>query len=346
MASDDFAIVVGISTYPGFSSLGSPEYDATEFKKWLLSPEGGDVPKDNITAILSSDFEPPAADVDKAQPTLQAVDAAFMKLVRNAYVKKNYRVGRRLYIYFSGHGITPGLAPVPDLDDSALLMANADDKSLGLHVPGHPYAEWFRNASAFDEIVLFMDCCRDYMDKVIPRYPPFNSLQGNPAGVRRFYATAANWNSSAWEGYLQPANQKRSYFSFALLEALNGTLCDAEGNLTGNLLAGYVPGRVNELRAGKPGQDPHFSYEPQQDLVIVKRKKTNTQTLQVTFAGQYRGQTAKLLGPTLQTLNTWQVNGQPWETNISPGMYMITCGATEMPFAVRAGESKKVVQFG
>jgi hypothetical protein len=117
MNGDDFAIVVAISVYPEFEELHSPGVDALEFQKWLLAPTGGNLPPENVTMILSPAYTTPpsGADDPSVKPTVTEVDNAFKRLVTKANSKKGYRVGRRLYLFMSGHGVTPGRSSTPDL---------------------------------------------------------------------------------------------------------------------------------------------------------------------------------------------------------------------------------------
>jgi Caspase domain len=345
MASDDYAIVVGIKTYPAFTPLESPEVDAKDFRDWLISPDGGQVPNANVDLIISSDYPVPQQ-VDDAKPTLDAIDGVFKKYVRLAFTRANHRVGRRLYIFFTGHGITPGLAPAPDLDDAALLMANADLMNLGLHVPGHPYADWFRNAGAFEEIVLFMDCCRDAMDKVVPRYPPFSPLGGDRNSVRRFYASATQWNSEAWEDVLGSSNVKRSLFTFVVLEALRSSLADAQGRLTGNVLAGYVQSRLNQLRGDQLSQLPQFTYDPQSDIVLVERTTGVGQAVTIVFDARIQGQQVQVIGPDLAVVKEGVATAQPWELRLRAGLYMVKTAQALEPFTVQPSQANTAVQFG
>ena len=157
MAADDRAIVVGISHYPGLDTeetkLAGPENDARDFIEWLTSSAGGDVPNGSVCRILSSDYSP-AADPSRAKPTTEALREAIDQLHD---LGKNHggRAGRRLYLFLAGHGFAP------DVDEAALLMANAAKGRTGHHFPGRLYANWFRQAEFFKEVVLFMDCCRE-----------------------------------------------------------------------------------------------------------------------------------------------------------------------------------------
>jgi len=66
MAADDYAIVVGITRYPGLgvspddpADLKGSELDAIEVAKWLKAKDGGDLPddRDHVNLICTSDFE-------------------------------------------------------------------------------------------------------------------------------------------------------------------------------------------------------------------------------------------------------------------------------------------------
>jgi hypothetical protein len=355
MNGDDYAIVVGISFYPEFDELTSPGVDALEFQKWLLSPTGGDLPPQNLTMIVSPNYAPPppgSVDDPSVKPTLTEVDNAFRKHVIQANSKKGYRVGRRLYLFMSGHGITPGRSSTPDLDDSALLMANADLFSLGLHIPGHPYAEWFRAAGAFDEIFLFMDCCRDDASNTPPRSCPFGALQGDPNRVKRFYASATQWGLSAWEGPVGGSPmQTRSFFSFALLEALNNGIRDAQGRLTGNVLAGYIKTRLNDLRTGAgQAQDPQFLYDPQNDIVLIDQVGNLAGTVNITLSNNLT-EDVRLLGSSLQLMHTNPLlsnpaaSSNPWILPLVPGVYKLQSGTRFLLFEVPANTGNVDVQF-
>src|SRR3954452_13874285 len=107
MAADDRAIVVGISRYPNLEDLGGPENDARAFIDWLVSNNGGQVPSQQILTVLSSD-------ITAARPDEAAVDEKFDQIIDLARAN-GMRGGRRLYLFFAGHGFTP------NIDESALF---------------------------------------------------------------------------------------------------------------------------------------------------------------------------------------------------------------------------------
>ena len=139
MAQDDYAVVVGIAGYPKLGDLDGTENDAIAFSEWLVSADGGDVPRQNVKLVLSSDY-PYNGRPTEALPTTALVDQKFDELIEDG-LGQGGRLGRRLYMFFAGHGIAP------DIDETALLMANAAvPVRTGHHIPARAYAKWFRRA--------------------------------------------------------------------------------------------------------------------------------------------------------------------------------------------------------
>src|SRR5262245_29073849 len=93
--STDCAIIVGIERYldSGLGGLGGAKRDARRFYDWLTS--AGGVPPARVIFL-------PAPDA-ALDPTIQEIDDAFVSLCAPA--KATWRLGRRLYIYLSGHGV-------------------------------------------------------------------------------------------------------------------------------------------------------------------------------------------------------------------------------------------------
>jgi len=148
---------------------------------------GGDLPAANIRTLPApTGRHPDRADIDALfRPFYEAGQGA--------------RVGERLYIVAAGHGISDGI----DLHSVALLTADAtaDDP---LHVAMVKRAEWFRRHAAFDEIVLFADCCRDApgLELALPGWPErWNAGRAHPRAsrVRYLHGFAAGYGKKARE---------------------------------------------------------------------------------------------------------------------------------------------------
>lgn len=263
MAADDHALVVGINLYPALGDLGGAENDARAFAAWLAHPRGGNVPNANISLIVSSDHAQPGTHLD-ARPQIADIERVF-----DSYFLRGMdagRAGRRLYLYFAGHGFAP------DLEDAALFMANAAKGMTGYHVTGRPYANWFRKAGYYDEVVLFMDCCRDVYKRARPRMPPYEDITATNPG-ERFFAFATKWSRKAREGPWGYDATTRGIFTLTLLEALrNGAPRDANGQVRANDLEAYVINEIRrkaqQLEGGAALDDPEFDFNHTVDLLF------------------------------------------------------------------------------
>ena len=263
MNKSDRAIVAGIAIYPDpdFGNLDSPENDAKAFYDWLISPGGGAVPAENVELILSSNFTLATTPSD-ALPGLTEVQRAFDRLQDNA--KKNakqgngYYLGRRIYIYLSGHGFAPSM------DEAALYMANVTRDRVGYHILGRYNADWFFHAACFDEVLLFMDCCRQ-LDPHAPLNKPYSEVMSPDAlnRVKCFYGFATKWSKKARERNF--GGVTRGIFTTALLEGLKGAAAGPDGKITTNTLYDYLIEYMKEFMAPEDRSDPNLSNEPDLD---------------------------------------------------------------------------------
>jgi hypothetical protein len=238
----DRAVVVGISHYPGgFLPLQGPVLDAFDFNAWLLEPTGGGLTDDQVR-LITTPFPPPG-DLKTARPVEHEIQEAFDELddlaQRNGGNGQGPRVGRRLYLYFSGHGLAP--ANVVRRYETAVLMANANERRLGYHIPGRGYADWFHASGFFDEVLLFMDCCREGVRTVSVRDPHFDSWPTGAWPARGFYAFGTRWLGRARERYFADLKQTRGVFTRALTAGLRGAARDPlTGAVTTSTLRDYL----------------------------------------------------------------------------------------------------------
>jgi hypothetical protein len=240
MATEDWALVVGIKAYPDLGDLGGPENDAVDFYDWVCSPLWGAVPKNQAKLILSRDFPQPFPSVSAAAPTTAAVEQFFDSLDdianKNNDEGKGQHVGRRLYIYLAGHGFAPSI------DDAALLMANATRVRVGYHIPGKPWADWFYRAGYFDEMFLFMDCCRENYPRAplnLPAYIDVNAPDAVDRG-KRFYAFGTKWSRLSRERPMADG-KVHGIFTSALMAGLRGGACDPKtGDITALTLQSFL----------------------------------------------------------------------------------------------------------
>jgi hypothetical protein len=219
-AKKDFALLIGIDDYSGndFSQLKGAKNDAEAFAEWLKS-------KANVkTYLLLSKPQlksPRRSDVvDHVQ---QLIDLS----------KKGNRIGRRLYIFLAGHGVSP------DVDEIGLVMADANDDRPSYY-PGRMLMNLFRGRGLFEEVVLCMDCCRDYDLELEPPTLEFKRRfdSGLAGKVRAAILFAAEFGKKSRE---KKFNKKmHGIFSQAVLTGLQGAAADGAGRVTGAGLKRYV----------------------------------------------------------------------------------------------------------
>jgi hypothetical protein len=217
----DWALIVGVSRYreKRFGDLEGPERDARDFYAWVTSPNGGGITKKNQIRLILSPGAGKGKPGGKPKPTVEQITEFFEELEElaqvNASKRKGLQVGRRLYIFLSGHGFKP------TDEETALLTANAQMEALH-HLPGKAWANLFYKGLRFEEVLLFMDCCRPTVPKT-PSSTPILKIAPNPTYKdvgKVFYAFATSSGRSARERLID--GKVRGVFTAALLEGLQG----------------------------------------------------------------------------------------------------------------------------
>jgi hypothetical protein len=216
MNDRDYAIVLGVNHYPGFRQLEGAIEDAERVHAWLVDPLGGGLPPGNCQ-LLRSSAPPPA-------PLQDAIDDAFVEVLRPPERR------RRLYFYFSGHGV----AQVQD--DVSMCLAKWSETFRAMSLSYRGYHEALRDWARFEQIVIWLDCCRVRNFNVRglgPTFPPPIPL-GDAPQVRTMVGFATEFEDVAYEA-------GRGVFTNVLLEGLRGGAIDAEtGRTTADRLRDYL----------------------------------------------------------------------------------------------------------
>lgn len=307
MANEDYGIVIGLKHYPGIDDpdngqppLEGPENDAQAFYDWLIDKDGGYVPEKHVERILSSQY-PMVDDLLQAKPVVTDVQNAFMRLAiqsrDNAKKGAGLRVGRRLYIFMAGHGIAPDRYGENKAEwEAALLMANAEPPNLGatFHIPGAYTASWFASNDVFDEIFLFMDCCRE--SALVQTMNFFLQAKGTSMKAKRCFIFGTRWSRSSREHAMPDEDNKvRGVFTKTLILGLKGaaalpvdatetgriTVASLKSYLYQNMKFFMLPGDLNDA---DDLQEPDIDYFP--DLNNGKEfliKNATMQRFPVTF---------------------------------------------------------------
>ena len=227
----DYAIVVGISEYPELQRLQAaarlegPEADAEAIYQWLVT--AGGVPAPNVVKITRT-F--PAGQAPP-HPAHAVVEKALIDLAQQAANSGTAPFGRRLYLYFAGHGFAP------DLEEAALFTADATTLAWR-HIFAHDWLKWFRRAMYFEEYILWMDCCMRPGQSILAEQVPLQRIPGVGVPGPFFIGLAAHTRSAL--ELAMDDGKVHGVFTWTLLKGLRGGAADSAGNVTGESLASFL----------------------------------------------------------------------------------------------------------
>ncbi len=251
--ADDHAVVVGISRYPRFvaegvaENLRGPDHDALAVHDWLVDPQGGRLPPANVTLIRSADWA--GAAEDEPQPASYRVQRALEALEE----RTRKRSGRRLYLYFSGHGFAP------DLEEAAVYTAEASHRSPA-HVYAHSWLRWFRKAQRFAESVLWVDACMNYQQSILAQEVTLREQVGQAVPGPAFIGVAAQTKSALELGMAD--GNVHGVFTWTLLLGLRGGAADERGRVTGRSLQDFLHNAMAEFLPPEVKQAASVDLQP------------------------------------------------------------------------------------
>lgn len=251
----DFAVVIGVEHYKDvLQPLGGPHRDTRDFVHWLIDPAGGGLPDNgawsgaesnvspspNILLLLSTpQYTPVKDDVD------DWMDTVMNKLLAEA------NSGRRLYFYFSGHGIGDTQM------NSAMLLPKWTFSYRQYALSSEKYILELVKKGAFEEILFFMDCCRNRISGVQGQGPYWSAALPSAASSNYLIYYASEFDNPAYEVELARKEGTldnllpRGLFTEVLLRGLKGAAADKNGNLRIRDLVSYVDKKLPELATSK-----------------------------------------------------------------------------------------------
>lgn len=335
MAKDDWAIIVGIQSYPAFDTaderLRGPDNDARAFRDWLVDKNGGSVPESQVILIATSNFNPPFSSPEVAKPTEEFIRKAIEDLQKIADQNPTGRIGRRLYIYMAGHGFSPRG------DQTALLMANATKRNVGppYHWLGNYTAEWFRRAGYFNEVILFMDCCRDPYTVPALNMPWLDVTASDfQQRVKCFYAFATSWTLESRE--MEFDGVTHGIFTHALLEGLRGNAYEpipgdhntaqAQHIITTELLKKYLMDAVNKQR--QLIKDEDFIWDNFELLILQPISYTYSVTIHLPSATV--GKNIEIRNSNYEKVAETTAIPPQWQLSLEKGYYMVEIPADNL----------------
>jgi hypothetical protein len=279
--SGDFALVIGINEYcGGLDDLKGPPHDAEEFVDWL----NRDYSSANIhdgNLIKKVNFQ-----------NFTSLRGAVIEIT----MKAQLRGGRRLYIFYAGHGFGT------DFGNVGILTSDYVPDWTGGSLDLIKTVNWITMAGWFKEVVVFMDCCRTYDNRITaePVLQP-TSQDGSREPAIHFYCLACGLGETTFER--EYSGKVRGRFSIDLIHALNGNAegaVDADGCVTAYSLKKHLTEKLKIPRYEPPG-DHHPNLK---NIVLAKGFKPRLRPLEVILTEPHKGFSV-FNGGTLELLR-WQ----------------------------------------
>jgi Tfp pilus assembly protein PilF len=259
-----YAIIIGISKYQSSAipQLNYADSDAIAFHDFLTSAIGGSVPEKNIKMLLN--------------------DKACLGDIMNIgfpFLEANVKKGDRVFIYFSGHGVTIG-------NNDSYLLAYDIKEGFNKHniffMGGVPLLQLKRNeiqdmTKAGIEVFLIIDACRSRAIENVSDSIKLLSTSVMSENAGDIMLLAAENEQCSQED--APGNKKwggHGVFTYYLLNGLNGMaygMGGQDGIITLGELKNYLNKEVPEATGYR--QVPFVS----EGLSQVPLSKVDTSTL-------------------------------------------------------------------
>lgn len=320
---DHYAVVIGLSRYPKLgepppSDLKGPVNDASRVREWLIDPDGGGLPEGNVETVITPEPFPEAG-----APERDEIQRKFRDLADRAEAKRlrvGALLGRRLYVYVSGHGFSPMV------NQGCLHAGDAGGIATGTNVYITAWLERLQDAGYFFETVLWMDCCMNRESREEPSLPTIRKMVSPSPPGPSFSAVAARRPLSAVEQE-RPDGTYGGVFTTVLLEGLRGAAANPYGMVTGRSLADWIRNAQRSRLSATDLADPRVSKEPdvfREDQGLVFARGVAPMTFPVTF---------KLAGGKGKAWRLWK--GRPpaalegsatasrFQLELTPGLYVI-----------------------
>jgi hypothetical protein len=265
----DYAILVGISRYPnpGFTDLEGPPNDVALFEEWLRSPAGGAIPDDpdepHIIRLITPEPYPNQFEPDEAPPTQATFERQFRRLVRSL----DQAPGKRLYLYFSGHGFAERQRYGAH---AAVYTADADD-DFPMNIYGTRFAQMTLRKGWFEEVVLVMDCCRDSEINRRAAEPTIDEAfdVGSAAKGKLLAFYGAPFGGKAQERPIPDEDSPvHGLLTYSLVKAFREAPPDPAGRLTGQQLKNYIYAAWNNLCGDAAPDLPRIQTPDGADMVF------------------------------------------------------------------------------
>ena len=244
MGAHDFALLVGNSDYGNeLSRLDGPPNDIAAFAHWLVDPAGGALPPQNVLVLADRVGALPPGVQNPAPARWQEVYVRFFGT--DTIAQQNQIAGdahRRLWVVFAGHGNMPARQFGRDPITACFIPQDwkRSQPFLGWIVPVEYLRLCVDAFKEFDEVVVFMDCCRSETGELIEPARPFPITRSTVQRDRQFVVLcAAQADRLAYERPIGSDGLVHGVFTASVLDGLR-TLRDGQQRLSVRALLDYV----------------------------------------------------------------------------------------------------------
>ena len=331
MNTEDHAILIGIGHYPEFGDnrsplhLQGPHNDVDSIRAWLVDPHGGGFPPDTKKIhVVKATAADTAAD---ARPTMSELDKLIGDLDDLATERKNNHqlplIGRRIYIYMSGHGFSPGR-------QRACLFTSDAKERLTSNVHATGWINWLQDSGYFREFVLWFDACMNRASFIPPHDPPLPIPTGPNPPLANFVALAAQRPLKAVElPIIQDGGKTHGVFTWTLLEGLRGAAADINGRVTGRSLADWLRNAQSARYDPRDRGDRDVAQEPevvQEDagLIFARGVVPPVYEVSLSFPPDAKGKQAQLwAGTPPVVVQSFRVEDTSQQFSLRPSLYLV-----------------------
>ncbi len=252
----NWAIVVGINNYDNLQPLKYAKKDAEGMAAWFKDEAEFD-------AVLLFTEDSPSIDqldIYKAAspiPTLP-IHARFLRFLNAQFERPLLKPEDNLWFFFAGHGKRYA-------DQDYLMFLDSDPLAVDRTAISVNYVTQRLRRSGADNIVLFLDACRDEGSRA-----GLGVGEQRHQGVVTFYSCSANQQS--WE----IDELQHGAFTYTILEGLR---LQGEMNCaTVERLEQYLRHQVPQIntRYNKPTQNPYLQAEPPYKMYFILLEQAAT----------------------------------------------------------------------
>lgn len=294
---DAWAFVVGINTYPQGADqrpLNGAVADAADFAHWALHPDGGAVPanqlffwtypepdplpNDVLTYLANPtpwwdpngprvpDFQSPPTRRHITETALSQGKAA-REAARVAMMEGKTPRVRRCYVFLAGHGVQSHV--IGAQADQQICYVCEDFRADAQGADGLLPCDEFRRAllaGGFDEVIMFLDCCRTGAPKVNDGVPSIGApMTLQPVKPIFIIGAAAQMGDLAYETQSAPI---RGAFSQTLVQGLRGVRSEGPPELSLESLRLFVKDNI-KAAAHPQDQRPDIDGKPNDPYPVV-----------------------------------------------------------------------------